>query len=102
MLSLGTGIEKKAKLAELMKEVEFLKNKRLAERLMIEEKLTKSSSSQLHKGIQNKISGAEVTPKQRAKERTLAKADQPREKLNYLQSQANADTSSSKCPPLEP
>ena len=84
-----------------MKEVEFLKNKRLEETLMVEEKLTKSRSSQVHKGIQIKISGAEATPKQRSKEKTPAKADQPREKLNYLQSQANVDTSSSKCSPLE-
>lgn len=46
-----------------MEEIEFLENNQLAERLMLEEKLTKARSSQAHKGIQNEISGLEVTPK---------------------------------------
>ena len=46
-----------------MEETKFLENNQLAERLMLEEKLTKTRSSQAHKSIQNEISGEEVTPK---------------------------------------
>ena len=45
-----------------MEEIEFLENNQLAERLMLEEKLIQARISQVHKGIQNEISGEEVTP----------------------------------------
>ena len=49
-----------------MQELEFLENKQLEERLIIEEKLTKSK-----KDIQNKTSGEEVVPKIREKNKNI-------------------------------
>ena len=71
---------------------------------MIEKKLNKAKSSQVHIGIQNQMSGKIVTPKQRVKVRRLVKAHHPRKKLNLapVTNKINIDPSSSKCPPLKP
>lgn len=55
-----------------MKKVAFFENKHLEKRLMSKEKLTKAKISQFHKGIQNKMSGEEVTPKERAKDKNIS------------------------------